>query len=169
MLEGVCGPAKELRPRCHGSGQVGQRFFGRPAAVRREPTADPAGHIVILARATQARRARPSKDEDRKALAEYRYLIYRLSIILESNAMPRKESPALPVAYVLLRILIEHPGLEGLYHVAAAPIDKHTLLHLLNDAFGAGVTISRRDEPRIDRSLDGTRFRAATGLREAAR
>lgn len=65
---------------------------------------------------------------------------------------------------ILLRILAGHQALEGLYHVAAAPIDKLTLLHLLNDAYGAGVTITRRDEPRIDRSLDGARFRAATGL-----
>lgn len=68
------------------------------------------------------------------------------------------------LAGILLRILAEHASLEGLYHVAAAPIDKHALLHLLNDAYRAGVTITRRDEPRIDRSLDGTRFTAATGI-----
>lgn len=68
------------------------------------------------------------------------------------------------LAGVLLRILTEHEALQGLYHVAAAPIDKHTLLQRLNDAYGAGVAITRRDEPRIDRSLDGARFRAATGL-----
>jgi dTDP-4-dehydrorhamnose reductase len=65
---------------------------------------------------------------------------------------------------ILLRILAGHGSLEGLYHVAAAPIDKHTLLHLLNGAYRAGVTITRRDEPRIDRSLDGAHFRTATGF-----
>ena len=65
---------------------------------------------------------------------------------------------------ILLRILTEHQGLEGLYHVAAAPIDKLTLLQLLNTAYHAEVAIARRDEPRIDRSLDGARFRAATGF-----
>ena len=65
---------------------------------------------------------------------------------------------------VLLRVLLEHPTLEGLYHVAAAPIDKLQLLRLLDQAYGAGVAITPRDEPRIDRSLDGARFRAATGL-----
>lgn len=69
---------------------------------------------------------------------------------------------------VLLRVLADHPGLQGLYHVSADPIDKHTLLHLLNRAYGAGVTITDRDQPRIDRSLDSTRFRAATGLAPAS-
>ena len=65
---------------------------------------------------------------------------------------------------ILLRVIAEHKTLEGLYHVSAAPVDKHTLLHLLDRAYGAGVTITKRDQPRIDRSLDSARFRAATGL-----
>lgn len=68
------------------------------------------------------------------------------------------------LANILLRLLTEHQGLEGLYHVAAAPIDKFTLLQLLNTAYHTEVAIARRDEPRIDRSLDGTRFRSATGF-----
>lgn len=67
-------------------------------------------------------------------------------------------------ARLILRVLAAHGGLEGLYHVASTPIDKDALLRLINDAYGAGATISRRDQPRIDRSLDSTRFRAATGI-----
>jgi dTDP-4-dehydrorhamnose reductase len=70
----------------------------------------------------------------------------------------------LALSRILLRLLTDHPALEGLYHVAAAPIDKHTLLQLLNSAYEAGVTITPREEPRIDRSLDATRFLSATGL-----
>lgn len=73
----------------------------------------------------------------------------------------------LALSEILLDVLTRHPALEGLYHVSANPIDKHTLLGLLNDAFGAGVTIGRKDEPRIDRSLDSTRFRAVTGFAPA--
>jgi dTDP-4-dehydrorhamnose reductase len=65
---------------------------------------------------------------------------------------------------VILEIAEAHPGLEGLYHVSAAAIDKHALLGRLNQAFGAGVAITPRDEPRIDRSLDSTRFRTTTGF-----
>lgn len=64
---------------------------------------------------------------------------------------------------VILDVLTRHPALEGLYHVSAAPIDKHTLLTLLDEAFGAGVAIARRELPAIDRSLDSARFREATG------
>lgn len=68
------------------------------------------------------------------------------------------------LADILLRIIAEQPALEGLYHVSAPAIDKLTLLGRLNAAFAAGVTIAPRDEPRIDRSLDSSRFQAATGI-----
>ena len=65
---------------------------------------------------------------------------------------------------ILLRVIVEQPALEGLYHVSAPAIDKLALLGRLNEAFAAGITITPRDEPRIDRSLDSTRFQAATGI-----
>lgn len=68
------------------------------------------------------------------------------------------------LASILLRVIAEQPALEGLYHVSAPAIDKHTLLGRLDAAFAAGVTIAPRDEPRIDRSLDSSRFQAATGI-----
>jgi dTDP-4-dehydrorhamnose reductase len=68
------------------------------------------------------------------------------------------------LAAILLRVIAEQPGLEGLYHVSAPAIDKLALIGRLNAAFGAGVTIAPRDEPRIDRSLDSSRFQAATGI-----
>jgi dTDP-4-dehydrorhamnose reductase len=55
--------------------------------------------------------------------------------------------------------------LEGLFHVAADPIDKATLLELLVPHYRPGTTIVRVAEPVIDRTLDGSRFRAATGYR----
>lgn len=67
------------------------------------------------------------------------------------------------LAGIILDVLERHHGLEGLYHVSAAPIDKLSLLDLLDAAFAARVTLVPRDTPRIDRSLDSTRFRAATG------
>ena len=67
------------------------------------------------------------------------------------------------LANIVFRVLEQHPGLEGLYHVSAAPIDKLALLELLNEAFAAQVSLTPRDEPHIDRSLDSAPFRAATG------
>lgn len=65
---------------------------------------------------------------------------------------------------VIAEVISRHRDLEGLYHVASDPISKYDLLHRLNAAFGAGAAIEPSDDVRIDRSLDGSRFRAATGL-----
>lgn len=68
------------------------------------------------------------------------------------------------LAALILDIIERHTDLTGLYHVAAAPIDKYRLLALLNAAFDANVRITPSDRVRIDRSLDGSRFRDATGF-----
>jgi dTDP-4-dehydrorhamnose reductase len=64
---------------------------------------------------------------------------------------------------VILEVIESYPGLEGLYHVASTPITKYDLLMLLNREFGRGLTIEPDESVRIDRSLDGGRFREATG------
>jgi dTDP-4-dehydrorhamnose reductase len=69
----------------------------------------------------------------------------------------------LELARVIGDVIERHPELEGLYHVAAEPISKYDLLMLLNAAFDAGVTIDPNDALALDRSLDGSRFREATG------
>lgn len=68
------------------------------------------------------------------------------------------------LADTLAEVIEHHPGLRGLYHVAAVPITKYDLLVMLNDAMGSGVTITPDDSVLIDRSLDAARFQSATGL-----
>jgi dTDP-4-dehydrorhamnose reductase len=68
------------------------------------------------------------------------------------------------LAQTLADVIEHHPGLSGLYHVAGAAITKYDLLVMLNDAFGAGVTIRPDDTVVIDRTLDAARFREATGM-----
>lgn len=60
---------------------------------------------------------------------------------------------------VIRMILEKHPQASGLYHLSAAPIDKYTLLVKLRERLGKSIDIVAADEPRIDRSLDSTRFR----------
>lgn len=67
------------------------------------------------------------------------------------------------LARVIARIVERHASLSGLYHVSAEPISKLDLLELLNRECEAGVKIHPSSEVRIDRSLDSSRFRAATG------
>jgi len=61
-------------------------------------------------------------------------------------------------------VIERHPNLSGLYHVAGPPISKHDLLVMIRDAFGLRVDIRPRPEPAVDRSLDGSRFTAETGI-----
>ena len=69
----------------------------------------------------------------------------------------------LELADLIGDVLEKHPQLEGLYQVSTEPIDKLRLLQLLNEAYGANVIIRPSSAVRIDRSLDSSRFRAATG------
>jgi dTDP-4-dehydrorhamnose reductase len=68
------------------------------------------------------------------------------------------------LANILAAVIENHRGLHGLYHVAADAISKYDLLMMLNDALGAGIAITPDDTVAIDRSLDASRFRSATGL-----
>lgn len=72
--------------------------------------------------------------------------------------------PTLVFADIIASLITEHAGLGGLYHISSEPIDKFKLLDLINDAYEAGITIEPDAEFRIDRSLDSTRFRIATGF-----
>ncbi|MGN6830458.1 dTDP-4-dehydrorhamnose reductase family protein [Paucibacter sp. M5-1] len=71
--------------------------------------------------------------------------------------------PTVELARVIRDHVLPHPELHGLYHVSAAPIDKHTLLTLVAAAYGRSNPITPDDRLVIDRSLDSSRFRSATG------
>jgi dTDP-4-dehydrorhamnose reductase len=68
------------------------------------------------------------------------------------------------LAGVIGRAIRDAPELAGLYHVSSEPISKLDLVTALDRALGLGCTIVSADEPRINRALDSTRFRAATGI-----
>lgn len=72
--------------------------------------------------------------------------------------------PTVCLAGLVELLVDEHPGLSGVYHVAADAISKHDLLQLLNDRYDLGLIIEPRDVPVCDRSLNGSRFREATGF-----
>jgi dTDP-4-dehydrorhamnose reductase len=72
--------------------------------------------------------------------------------------------PTLEVARVIRDHVIPHPELHGLYHLSAAPINKFDLLTLVADAYGKTIDINPDELLIIDRSLDSTRFRKATGF-----
>jgi len=71
--------------------------------------------------------------------------------------------PTVELARVVRDHVLPAPQLRGLYHVSAAPISKHDLLRLVAEVYGKATTIVPDDKLVIDRSLDSTRFRQATG------
>tara|TARA_R110001583_G_scaffold195505_1_gene374532 strand:+ start:9045 stop:9902 length:858 start_codon:yes stop_codon:yes gene_type:complete len=71
--------------------------------------------------------------------------------------------PTVELARVMKDFVIPHPQLNGLYHVAADPIDKWRLLTLVAAQYGKSIEIHPDDSLVIDRSLDGSRFSEATG------
>ena len=72
--------------------------------------------------------------------------------------------PTAVLAEVIRDHVLPHPSLTGLYHVSAEPIDKLNLLQLVAKAYGKATEIIPDERLVIDRSLDSTRFRAATGF-----
>jgi dTDP-4-dehydrorhamnose reductase len=71
--------------------------------------------------------------------------------------------PTVELARVMKNHVLPHPEMNGLYHVAAEPISKLDLLRLVAAEYDKEIKIFPDDELKIDRSLNGERFRQATG------
>ncbi len=71
--------------------------------------------------------------------------------------------PTVELARVIRDHVIPNPELRGLYHVSAEPINKFDLLTLVAKAYGKTIDLTPDDRLAIDRSLDSSRFREATG------
>jgi dTDP-4-dehydrorhamnose reductase len=72
--------------------------------------------------------------------------------------------PTVIFAEILVSLIKKHPDLSGLFHISSDPINKFDLLSLANPAYNANITIAPDDSLVIDRSLDSTKFREATGF-----
>ncbi len=71
--------------------------------------------------------------------------------------------PTCELARVVRDFVIPHASLRGAYHVAAEPISKHDLLQIVKREYGKNLQIEPDDQVKINRSLDASRFREATG------
>lgn len=65
---------------------------------------------------------------------------------------------------ILLNVVVPHAELSGVWHVAADSISKLDLLRLIQDVYDLDIAIEPDDLVVCDRSLDGSRFKAATGF-----
>jgi len=71
--------------------------------------------------------------------------------------------PTVEMARVIADYVLPNAALNGLYHVSAEAIDKYSLLKLVAEKYGKTIDIVADDAVAIDRSLDSSRFRQATG------
>jgi dTDP-4-dehydrorhamnose reductase len=71
--------------------------------------------------------------------------------------------PTVEVARVIEEHILPNPRLSGVYHLASDPIDKHAFLGLVAREYGHPARIDKDETVVIDRSLDASRFHAATG------
>jgi len=69
------------------------------------------------------------------------------------------------MAKVVIDIILNHPDLNGLYHISSQKISKYDLLKLIKDAFEIDIEIEPYDDFVCNRSLNGIRFVLATGFK----
>ena len=62
------------------------------------------------------------------------------------------------------KLVVEHPELDGVWHVASEPISKYELLQFVNTHYKLGIALGRDDKFFCDRRLDGGAFRKRTGF-----
>ncbi|HKP71099.1 MAG TPA: SDR family oxidoreductase [Pyrinomonadaceae bacterium] len=76
--------------------------------------------------------------------------------------------PTIVLADIISNLIRNHPTLSGLYHVSSEPINKFDLLNLIKTSYKIDLDIERFEDFRIDRSLDSTKFKNATGFQPSA-
>ena len=69
----------------------------------------------------------------------------------------------LELARVLENFVLPNLKLKGLYHLSSDPIDKFSLLNIINSVYKKNKTIIKDSDYKINRSLDSSKFRSETG------
>lgn len=72
--------------------------------------------------------------------------------------------PTVVMSEIIRNLLTNHKNLEGLYHLSSNPINKFDLLNLVKREYKINVEIEPDEDFCIDRSLDSTAFKEATGF-----
>lgn len=72
--------------------------------------------------------------------------------------------PTIELSRVIEAYVLPNSHLSGLYHLSVDPISKYDLLTIVRDVYEKEIDIIADESLVIDRSLDSTRFRQATGF-----
>jgi len=71
----------------------------------------------------------------------------------------------LELSIIVKQIITNHQSLHGIFQVASEPISKYELIRQLNVALNLGIDVIPNGSFHCDRSLNGSRFKDATGIR----
>ena len=71
--------------------------------------------------------------------------------------------PTVVLAQIIRDFVIPNADLNGVYHIASNPISKRELLLLIAEVYGKKIEFITNNKVEINRSLNGERFRIATG------
>ena len=65
---------------------------------------------------------------------------------------------------IICELILNHPKLEGLYHVSSEPVDKYSLLSLVKEKYGLNIQIVPDESVVCDKSLNSQKFKEDTGI-----
>ena len=72
----------------------------------------------------------------------------------------------LKMAEYILKIIVDHPNMNGIYNVSSKPISKYNLLKLFNTTFNYNVNILKNDDYVSNKNLLSTKFFTETSLKQ---
>lgn len=72
--------------------------------------------------------------------------------------------PTVELARLMRDYVVPNSSLRGVYHVSSGPINKFDLLTYIADVYEKDIVIEPDENFSIDRSLDSSRFKSATGF-----
>lgn len=73
--------------------------------------------------------------------------------------------PTITLAKIIRDYILSNESMTGLYHLAASPIDKYSLLKLIAKVYAKDIDVISDDSIIIDRSLDAKKFSIETGYK----
>ncbi len=65
---------------------------------------------------------------------------------------------------IVIKIIQDFPGLNGIYNISSTPISKYSLLKKINDIFDLNIKVKSVESKPSDKSLESVRFSNKTGI-----
>ena len=73
--------------------------------------------------------------------------------------------PAVEIARIIDEFILPNIDLNGLYHISSNPMSKFDILNLMASIYGKKIEIIPLPNPKIDRSLNDSKFRNDSGYK----